>query len=80
MKLGGILRLADGLDRRRSQLVEQLSCRLSKQHLTIDLYSNGDLSVEIFGGHAKGDMIEKAFARKLVIRHKCSPDASPLSI
>jgi exopolyphosphatase/guanosine-5'-triphosphate,3'-diphosphate pyrophosphatase len=70
MKLGGILRLADGLDRRRSQLVDHLICRLSKQHLTIDLVGEGDLSVEIFGGQAKGDLIEKAFARKLAIRHK----------
>ncbi len=77
MKLGGILRLADGLDRRRSQQVEQLTCRLSKQRLTIDLDSEADLSVEIFGGQAKGEMIEKAFARKLVIRHKTSPVSSP---
>lgn len=75
MKLGGILRLADGLDRRRSQLVNLLTCRLSKERLTINLVGQGDLSVEIFGGESKGDMAEKAFARKLVIRHKPSPAA-----
>ncbi|MDF1581475.1 MAG: Ppx/GppA phosphatase family protein [Desulfuromonadales bacterium] len=69
MKLGGILRLADGLDRRRSQLVDQIKCRLSKQRITIDLVGDEELSVEIYGGYAKGDMIETAFSRKLVIRH-----------
>ncbi|MGK2905713.1 MAG: Ppx/GppA phosphatase family protein [Desulfuromonadales bacterium] len=79
MKLGGILRLADGLDRRRSQVVDNLVCRFSKQCLTIDLAGEGDLSVEIFGGQAKGDMIEKALARTLVLRHKTSP-AAPLTV
>ena len=70
MKLGGILRLADGLDRRRSQLVRQLECRLTRQRLTIGLVGEGDLSVEIFGGQAKGALFEKAFARKLDIRRQ----------
>jgi exopolyphosphatase/guanosine-5'-triphosphate,3'-diphosphate pyrophosphatase len=70
MKLGGILRLADGLDRRRSHMVDHLVCLIDKQRLTIELIGDGDLSVEIYGGHAKGDLIEKAFTRKLAIRHK----------
>jgi exopolyphosphatase/guanosine-5'-triphosphate,3'-diphosphate pyrophosphatase len=69
MKLGGILRLADGLDRRRSQLVGGLECRLDKQRISINLIGEGDLSVEIFGGQSKGDLMERAFARELVIRH-----------
>jgi exopolyphosphatase/guanosine-5'-triphosphate,3'-diphosphate pyrophosphatase len=69
MKLGGILRLADGLDRRRSHLVERLDCRLDKKQFIIDLVGDVDLSVEIYGGHAKGDLFSRAFERKLLIRH-----------
>ncbi|MGW8312180.1 MAG: Ppx/GppA phosphatase family protein [Desulfuromonadales bacterium] len=79
MKLGGILRLADGLDRRRSGLVHQLDCHLSKQSLTINLIGEGDLSVEIFGGQSKGDLMEKTFARKLVVRHQPSPAAARMN-
>ena len=68
-KLSGILRLADGLDRRRSGFVDQLKIRTGKQRFTIELLGREDLSVEIFGGYAKGDLFERAFGCKLVIKH-----------
>ena len=68
LKLGGILRLADGLDRRRSKLVSKVSCRLTKNKLTIDLLGDDDLSVEIYGGQSKGDLFQQAFGINLLIR------------
>ncbi|MDD2321833.1 MAG: Ppx/GppA phosphatase family protein [Geobacteraceae bacterium] len=66
-RLGGILRLADGLDRRRNCLVKQLRCELSNRQLRIFLLGKEDLAVEIFAGTAKGELFESAFQLKLVL-------------
>jgi exopolyphosphatase/guanosine-5'-triphosphate,3'-diphosphate pyrophosphatase len=60
-RLGGILRLADGLDRRRSGLVSSISCQFGGTHIAIHLTATEDVSVEIFGANAKKDLFEKAF-------------------
>jgi len=67
-KLGGILRLADGLDRRRNRAVTALSCRRKGDTFTIDLHGSGDLSVEVYGGQAKGDLFAAAFDCELLIQ------------
>jgi len=67
MRLGGILRLADGLDRRRNSLVSALDCSLSRSAFTVNVAGEGDISVELFGGRAKGDLFEAAFRKKLVL-------------
>jgi exopolyphosphatase/guanosine-5'-triphosphate,3'-diphosphate pyrophosphatase len=67
-KLGGILRLADGLDRRRNSMVKTIQCTLSQTSIQIGLSGDDrDLSVEIFGGTEKGDLFESAFRRKLIL-------------
>lgn len=64
-RLGGILRLADGLDRRRGGFVEKLELRKNPNVITIGLSGSEDVSVELFGGNAKKDLFEKAFKKKL---------------
>jgi len=66
-RLGGILRLADGLDRRRSAAVETVSCTFGGTLLTVCLQGSEDMSVEIFGASAKKDLLEKAFGLRVVI-------------
>jgi exopolyphosphatase/guanosine-5'-triphosphate,3'-diphosphate pyrophosphatase len=61
VRLAGILRLADGLDRRRSCLVQDLSCQFGGTTISINLTASEDISVEIFGANAKKDLFEKAF-------------------
>jgi exopolyphosphatase/guanosine-5'-triphosphate,3'-diphosphate pyrophosphatase len=65
MRLGGILRLADGLDRRRNSLVTALEGSLSPSTFMVRLKSADDISVELFGGKGKrrplrGGVREKA--------------------
>ncbi|KAF0221166.1 MAG: exopolyphosphatase / guanosine-5'-triphosphate 3'-diphosphate [Geobacteraceae bacterium] len=67
MRLGGILRFADGLDRRRNSLVSALDCSLSPSTFMVRLMSEADVSVELFGGKVKGDLFEKAFDRKIML-------------
>ena len=66
-RLGGILRLADGLDRRRIKAVASLECALSSVAFRVCLKGEDDVSVELFGGKQKGDLFETAFARKLIL-------------
>ncbi|HTY20191.1 MAG TPA: Ppx/GppA phosphatase family protein [Geobacteraceae bacterium] len=66
-RLGGILRLADGLDRRRNSVVTSLVCALSKSAFTVTVSGEGDISVELFGGKTKGDLFEAAFGVKLLL-------------
>lgn len=65
-RLGGILRLADGLDRRRNGLVQDVSCLFGSTTLTIHLTATEDVSVEIFGANTKKDLFEKAFGCSVV--------------
>ncbi len=60
-QLGGILRLADGLDRRRNRQVSGISCRLKKKQLHLTLIGSGDLSVELYGARSKADLLESTF-------------------
>ena len=66
-RLGGILRLADGLDRRRNCLVRSVDCLLTPARFVIRLQGAADVSVELFGGKAKGDLFQEAFQLKLVL-------------
>ena len=65
-RLGGILRLADGLDRRRSGLVDVVALGHTGTVFTLKLLGTEDISVEIFGGNAKKDLFEKSFAGQVV--------------
>jgi exopolyphosphatase/guanosine-5'-triphosphate,3'-diphosphate pyrophosphatase len=65
-RLGGILRLADGLDRRRNGVIRNVSCRFGGTSVSILLTAEEDISVEIFGANAKKDLFEKAFGSTVV--------------
>lgn len=65
-RLGGILRLADGLDRRRSSTVRSVACTFGGTLFSVHLEGNEDMSVEIFGATAKKDLFEKAFGVRVV--------------
>lgn len=64
-RLAGILRLADGLDRRRSGLVEVVEIKRCSGGYKIKLLGTEDISVEIFGGNAKKDLFEKSFGGEI---------------
>ena len=66
-KLGGILRLSDGLDRRRNRQVSNIECKLSKHIFELKLFGANDLSVELYGAHSKGNLFEAAFGYRLLV-------------
>ena len=66
-KLGGILRLADGLDRRRNRQVAGIDCHLDKDRFELWLQGGDDLSVELYGARSKGDLFQAAFDCRLQV-------------
>jgi exopolyphosphatase / guanosine-5'-triphosphate,3'-diphosphate pyrophosphatase len=76
-RFGGIVRLCDGLDRRRNSAVGSLDCELSAGSLRLGLVGQDDMSVELFGAQEKGDLFLAAFRLKLVIetRQQAAPNS-----
>lgn len=66
-RLAGILKLADGLDRRRNSSVHTASCTISDNQAVLTLSGSDDLSVEQHGAESKKDLFEKAFGLQLSI-------------
>ncbi len=66
-RLGGIMRMADGLDRRRSGLVRDLRCEVTGDEFIVTLEGADDISVEMYGARTKGDLFEQIFSRRLVL-------------
>ncbi|MEZ4485131.1 MAG: Ppx/GppA phosphatase family protein [Syntrophotaleaceae bacterium] len=68
LRLGGILRMADGLDRCRNQRVGDLRCRFGEGSLRLFLEGGGeDLAVEVDGALRKSDLFEVAYGRKVLL-------------
>lgn len=65
-RLGGLLRLADGLDRRRCGAVERISCSVQGTVARLTVSGSDDLAVEVFGGSAKKELFEKAFGLQIL--------------
>jgi exopolyphosphatase/guanosine-5'-triphosphate,3'-diphosphate pyrophosphatase len=66
-KLAGILRLADGLDRRRNRQVEDIRCSLKDDSFELSLRGQGDLAVEVYGAQSKGDLFCNIFDCTLIV-------------
>jgi len=75
-RLAGILRLADGLDRRRCSSVSGLQCRVEGDLVHLVLSGAEDLAVELFGGSAKKDLFEKAFAVQVLFATQPSTETN----
>ena len=66
-RFGGIVRLCDGLDRRRNSVVQGMDCTLTPSTLRLALKGHDDMSVELFGAKEKSDLFQAACHLKLVI-------------
>jgi exopolyphosphatase / guanosine-5'-triphosphate,3'-diphosphate pyrophosphatase len=60
-RLGALLRLADGLDRSRSQRVASVQARVEDGTAILTLAGEGDLGIEGYGARDKGDLFRRAF-------------------
>lgn len=66
--LGGILRVADGLDRGRCSSVTDIRCEVFKTSVQIQVSGTVDLSLEVRGGLLKKDLLERVLQASIVIQ------------
>lgn len=64
-KLGGIVRLADALDRSHDSRIDDLECRDKSGALHLELLSRGDCENELLEVERKRELFEQAFNRTL---------------
>jgi exopolyphosphatase/guanosine-5'-triphosphate,3'-diphosphate pyrophosphatase len=63
--LGGILRIADGLDRSHIGAVERLEIRIGSDGIQIICFGSQSVSAEMQYGQKKADLLEQSLNRKV---------------
>jgi exopolyphosphatase/guanosine-5'-triphosphate,3'-diphosphate pyrophosphatase len=69
-RLAGILRIAEGLDRGHSAIVEKVAIELCPTRLTIKAvprYAEADLSLECWGAQEQADVLTRVMAREVLV-------------
>lgn len=66
-RLAAILRLADGLDRSRGQLVRGLDARIADSLLTVCVAGEEPLDVEVHGATQKADLFARVFGVEVAV-------------
>lgn len=74
-RLAALLRIADGLDRSRRQVVAHLDVALGPSLVLIALITDGDPELELWGARRKRGLFERVFDRE--IEFTGSPAADP---
>jgi exopolyphosphatase/guanosine-5'-triphosphate,3'-diphosphate pyrophosphatase len=64
-KLVALLRVADGLDRGRRAVVEQLHASAGKDLVVLRLVVTGDPELEVWGARRRRELFEKVYGREL---------------
>jgi exopolyphosphatase/guanosine-5'-triphosphate,3'-diphosphate pyrophosphatase len=64
-RLTALLRVADGLDRGRKQLVRGISVRVGPELVLLHVHASGDPELELWGARRKRDLFERVFDREL---------------
>jgi exopolyphosphatase/guanosine-5'-triphosphate,3'-diphosphate pyrophosphatase len=67
-KLAAILRVADALDRGHAQRCRNIEIELDPGMMTITVRGGGNITVEQYGMSEKGEMFERVYGRKVVLR------------
>src|SRR5690606_37316721 len=83
-RLSGILRVADGLDRGHTAIVESLSAELTDSELVVNVaprYAGADLALECWGAARKADVLGKVLKRDVEIRAAVpAPEPAPVQV
>jgi exopolyphosphatase/guanosine-5'-triphosphate,3'-diphosphate pyrophosphatase len=69
-RLSSLLRVADGLDRGHTAVVDTLQSELTDDRLTVRVaprLANADISLELWGATRKGDVLAKLLGREVEV-------------
>jgi exopolyphosphatase/guanosine-5'-triphosphate,3'-diphosphate pyrophosphatase len=67
-KLSALLRLAEYLDRSRTQIVQDIKCRVSGEAVALTCHARGDASTEVWATQRNAELFKQAFKRNLIIQ------------
>ena len=67
-RLSAILRIADALDRRHSQGVREVRCRVTRHRVHLVLIASRELAVELHAAEAKAGLFRNVFGRALTLK------------
>ena len=62
-RLAALLRIADALDRRHSQRLKEIRCRVTRKRVRFAALSSFDLGVELHAAEEKSNLFRKVFDR-----------------
>jgi exopolyphosphatase/guanosine-5'-triphosphate,3'-diphosphate pyrophosphatase len=66
-RMAGILRLAGGLDRSRSQQVKDVKVQIEPQRVVLDVVADAEPQVDIWGAERRTELFEKVFGMPVTI-------------
>jgi exopolyphosphatase / guanosine-5'-triphosphate,3'-diphosphate pyrophosphatase len=66
-RMAGILRLAGGLDRSRSQQVKDVKVQIEPQRVVLDVIADAEPQVDIWGAERRTELFEKVFGMPVTI-------------
>jgi exopolyphosphatase/guanosine-5'-triphosphate,3'-diphosphate pyrophosphatase len=66
-RMAGILRLAGGLDRSRSQQVKDVKVQIEPQRVVLDVIADTEPQVDIWGAERRTELFEKVFGMPVTI-------------
>lgn len=66
--LASLLRIAAGLDRSHSRVVESVRCRIGRRDVSIIARARGDAELDLWQANDRADLFERVFRRKASIR------------
>ncbi|HEU4827807.1 MAG TPA: Ppx/GppA phosphatase family protein [Gemmatimonadales bacterium] len=81
-RLSGVLRVADGLDRGHTAIIESLATTLTDERLVVSVvprYAGADLALECWGASRKADVLAKVLGRDVEIRTAAAPGVPPIA-
>lgn len=61
----GLIRVADGLDRSRSQVVRDVTCAVAAKKVTVTLQVRADAALEVWGAERKVALLERVLGRSV---------------
>lgn len=65
--LGSLVKVADGLDRTRSQRITRVKARVDGPEIVISIKGEGPLDVEVYGAQRKTDLLERVTGRRVTV-------------
>jgi len=88
--LGGILRLAAGLDRSHEGVVDRLVCHVQKERIELLVLTREDGELEVWAANRRSDLLEEALGLPILVRRASpeefaalnldAPDLGPLDV